>query len=348
MTRQPGAGPRPAGQPQGALSAALAFTADDGPRLAALAGEGQAHKRGGALRRGLRPVHTCGTIVEGTFSGRASLPWPVPGFLSGPEAVPVVARFSDCDADPQADDRRWGPRGLAVRFELPGGATTDLVMMSADRFPAATRQGFESSAAALSSRFPLSLLRVLYLSAVRQFRSSLTFALIFSPVSYAHLDYYAIHTFVWSCREPPHGAGHSSHGAGQPVRYRWKACAGRRRTRPWIRWTGRPDHLRRDLADRLAAGGVEFDLEVQRPRDLAPGRLRDVGRPLPRKVPWEPVGRLHLSRIVSPDQEADLDRLVYSPAHLPEGVDPYPGDQIFTARAAAYPASHVYRNGGSP
>jgi hypothetical protein len=51
---------------------------------------------------------------------------------------------------------------------------------------------------------------------------------------------------------------------------------------------------------------------------------------------------------VSPVEQEALDRLLYSPAHLPEGVEPYPGDQIFTARLAAYPASHVYRNGGSP
>jgi catalase len=315
----------------------LAFTADDGPRLAALAGEGQAHKRGGALRRGLRPVHTCGTIVEGAFSASPKLGGPAPGFLTQPEPVPVVARFSACDADPDADDRRWGPRGLAVRFGLPEGATADLVMMSADRFPASTRQGFESASAALSSPLPVRGLRVALLTAVHQFRSPWTFLLIFSPVSYAHLDYYAIHTFVWASR------------AGQPVRYRWRAASGRRRTRPWIRWTRRPDYLRRELAARLDAGGVDFDLEIQQPTDdVGPDRLRDVGRPLPRRVRWEPAGRLHLTRVVRPDEEGDLDRLLYSPAHLPEGVDAYPGDQIFTVRAAAYPASHVYRNGGSP
>jgi hypothetical protein len=95
-------------------------------------------------------------------------------------------------------------------------------------------------------------------------------------------------------------------------------------------------------------GGVRFRLEVQLPAGVGAARLRDPGRPLPRGIPWSDVGELHLTRVLAPAEQEDLDRWLFSPAHLPAGVQPYPGDEIFIARAAAYPASHVFRNGGSP
>ena len=45
-----------------------ALPADDGRLLASLAGEGQAMRRGNALRPGWRPVHTHGVLLTGTFS----------------------------------------------------------------------------------------------------------------------------------------------------------------------------------------------------------------------------------------------------------------------------------------
>lgn len=317
----------------GPLEEALTFTADDGLTLARLAGEAQAKRRGGALRPGLRPVHTCGVTVTGTYrpldAGERT-----PPALRTPARV--TARFSSCDADARPDDRRWGPRGLAVRFEADGEAPWDLVAMSTDRFPVATLSAFQSVAAALSSPLPVRLPRLVLLSALRQFRSPIRFLCTFAPVSYAHLDYQPIHTFLWEVD-------------GRPVRYRWKAVAGRRRTRPWMRLTRGADYLRRDLAARLTdGGGVSFELQVQRPAGLPAARLRDVGRPLPGSVPWAPVGTLHLDAGLTGEAQAAADRFLYSPAHLPPGVAPYPGDEIFAARTAAYPASHVYREGCTP
>jgi len=325
-------------QRQVAQTTTLAFTADSGPHLAELAGEGLAKRRGDALRRHwLRPVHTRGVMVKGTFEALGNAGSGAPPYLEAGRLLPVVARFSSCSADVDIDDRHVVPRGLAVRFYLPDDRTTDLVSMSTDCFPASTLSAFVSVSHAMSCRQPWRLMRLVFLGTLHQARSPLTFMTAFSPVSYARCDYYPVHTFVWS------QAGH------QPVRYRWRASAGRKRPKPWTRLFKSRDYLVRELQRRMDKNmGVDFVLEVQRPVGVKPARLRDIGRPLPRRIRWSRVGQLRLDRLVSGDEAELLGKIVFSPAHLVAGVEPYPGDEIFVARSGAYPASHVYRSGGSP
>jgi hypothetical protein len=56
-----------------------------------------------------------------------------------------------------------------------------------------------------------------------------------------------------------------------------------------------------------------------------------------------------LEKVVDdPDTLRRRDRILFSPAHLIEGVGPFPGDEIMAVRTAAYPASHVVRAGCGP
>jgi catalase len=198
-----------------------------------------------------------------------------------------------------------------------------------------SREAFVAVSRALSFNRLLVLPRLIVRWAIGQFRSPLVFFTQFAPSSYAHCDYYAVHTFLWTSGEK-----------NQPVRYRWRACDGRRRLVPWTRLFKPRDYLTVELGTRLADhGAVRFTLEVQRPHGMTEARLRDVGRPLPGNVTWDPVGDLDLTEIIADDQE--LSQMVFSPAHLAEGVEPYPGDEIFLLRSAAYPASHVFRSSGA-
>lgn len=326
-------------QEQEAQSRTLSFTADDGLGLAELAGEGLALRRGYALRPGWRPVHTHGVFMRGRFqpSGDAR-PAAPPHLRQGPPTR-VLARFSGCDPRLDADDRHFGPRGLAVRFELPQDRTTDLVTISTDRFPATTIGAFVSVSRALSSRLLLRLPRLVWVAVTRQLRGPLTVLTAFAPVSYALCDYYAIHTFVWN--RPGELA------KDQLVRYRWRSVEGRKRPRPWTRFFKRRDYLERDLY-RREGNGVRFWLEVQYADrcKVKPARLRNIAKPLPRRIKWNRIGELCLDRTVT-DEAPEDELLLFSPDHLIEGIEPYPGDEMFTARAAVYPASHVFRAGVS-
>src|SRR5258708_23246440 len=93
--------------------------------------------------QGFRANHAKGVMVEGTFTPR-----PSGASLSKArqfaKSVPVLVRFSDTtgvptlpDADPNAS-----PHGIAIRFTLPDGSSTDIVSISANAFPVATPEDF--------------------------------------------------------------------------------------------------------------------------------------------------------------------------------------------------------------
>jgi catalase len=335
VRRRPDVAAGPRGDP-----VVLSFTADSGRELAELAGEALAKRRGNALRPRWRPVHTTGVFVTGSFKAAGVALPHAPAFLRNTSHVAATARFSSCDPRLPANDRRHGPRGLAVRLQLDDGATTDLVAMSTDRFMVSTRGAFVSVARAMRCRVPMRWIRVAWLTTVRQVRAPVTFALAFPPRSYGRLDYYTINTFVWSTDK-----------GEQPVRYRWRPVDGPLAPRPWTRFFKSRRYLDHELAKRLENGSILFSLEVQQPKleeDVTRARLLDVAKPLPRKIRWTHVAELQLEQIVSGTDATELERMVFSPTHLATGVDVYPDDEIMAARAAAYPASHVARAGGAP
>ncbi len=106
----------------GALWAAAAPGADgDDKSLAQQIFEAMAQDPG--TKPGYRVAHAKGIVCEGTFvpsTGAAKLS-KAAHFQGG--SVPVTIRFSDGSADPFVPDNSHtaGPRGMAVRFTLPGG-----------------------------------------------------------------------------------------------------------------------------------------------------------------------------------------------------------------------------------
>lgn len=93
--------------------------------------------------QGFRANDAKGVMVEGTFTPSPS----AASFSKSPHfarTVPILVRFSDPtgvptlpDADPHAS-----PHGMAIRFTLPDGTSTDIVSLSANAFPVATPEDF--------------------------------------------------------------------------------------------------------------------------------------------------------------------------------------------------------------
>ncbi|HYR35251.1 MAG TPA: catalase, partial [Burkholderiales bacterium] len=111
----------------GALWAAAAPGADaEDKSLAQQIFEAMAQDPGG--KPGYRVAHAKGIVCEGTFvpsAGAATLS--KAAHFQG-ASVPVTVRFSDGSANPFVPDNsdNAGPRGMAVRFTLPGGGLTDV------------------------------------------------------------------------------------------------------------------------------------------------------------------------------------------------------------------------------
>ena len=105
---------------------------------------------------GYRAAHAKGIVCEGTFTpaaAAASLSR-APHFQR--DSVPVTVRFSDAtgiptipDGDPNAS-----PRGLGIKFHLPGGVDSDIVAHSYNGFPVGTAEEFLGFLQALATSGP--------------------------------------------------------------------------------------------------------------------------------------------------------------------------------------------------
>ena len=93
---------------------------------------------------GFRSAHAKGIVCEGEFTPAASAATlsKAPHLQGKPGRVTV--RFSDSTGIPDIPDGvpDAGPRGMAVRFHLPGGGSTDLVANAFNGFAVATGEDF--------------------------------------------------------------------------------------------------------------------------------------------------------------------------------------------------------------
>ena len=92
---------------------------------------------------GFRANHAKGIVVEGSFepSPEAVKLSKSPLFASG--KLPVTVRFSDASGIPTIPDGAppANPHGMALKFHLPGGVDSDMVINSLKFFPVATGGG---------------------------------------------------------------------------------------------------------------------------------------------------------------------------------------------------------------
>ena len=108
----------------------------------------------GGIHTGFRFMHAKGIVTSGTFTPTAEAKTlSRAAHFNGPP-VPVTVRFSNAPGVPTNADNNpgSGPRGIAIRFNLPGGAFTDIVSISHNGFVVGTGEDFLAflKAAALS------------------------------------------------------------------------------------------------------------------------------------------------------------------------------------------------------
>src|ERR1700732_163190 len=93
---------------------------------------------------GFRANHAKGVVAEGTFRatpGAASLSKAMI-FTGSP--IPVTVRFSDSTGIPNLSDGSplANPHGIAIKFHLPDGSETDMVINSLKFFPVSSGADF--------------------------------------------------------------------------------------------------------------------------------------------------------------------------------------------------------------
>ncbi|UIJ70527.1 catalase family peroxidase [Aurantimonas sp. HBX-1] len=281
----------------------------------------------GGPHRGHPAAHAKGVLVEGSFE-----PHPDAGALTrathmshGP--VPVIVRFSNFSGVPTVPDGDASatPNGMAIKFLLPDGGSTDIVAHSFDGFPASTPQEFLAFLEAIGSADAARLDRHLAAHpAARRFVETPKP----TPASYARQRFYGVNAFRFT-----NAAGTTRFG-----RYRIEPEAGTRFLSAEAAAQMAPDFLATDLRDRLAGAPVRFRLAVQL---AAEGdALDDAAMSWPEGREVRELGTLVLRTAAHPERGQGL---LFTPLNLVDGILPS-DDPMLVSRTRAYRMSHDRRS----
>lgn len=275
-----------------------------------------------------RAVHAKGIVLEGRFT-----PSPSAASISkAPHlqatAVPVTVRFSNFAGIPDIPDNHAlaSPRGLAVRFALPGGGSTDIVAHSFNGFPSPTADDFRDLLIALGTSGPDAPKPTSldgYLASHPVAKAFLTTPKP-APESFATLPYYGVNTFRFI-----NEAGTVTFG-----RYQFLPVGGAHYLSDAQAAKAQPDYLSEEILQHVEKSPVRFKLVVQM---AEPGdRLDDPSVAWPANRPLVELGTLDITRAVA-DNVAAQKSLMFLPNNVPAGIEPQ--DPMINTRSAAYPVS---------
>jgi catalase len=286
----------------------------------------------GGAQPGNRALHAKGKLYHGTFTATPdAAALSRAAHLSG-ATVPALIRFSSGSGNPRQPDNAPGVRGLAVKFTLPDGSTTDVSTQTAKLFPASTPDGFVSLLRAMRPG-PTAPLRLIgYIATHPRFLSALPVVKEANkvPVSYGTVAYHGLHAFRWVAADD----------TARFVRYHLKPVGGEEILAPDVAKTKGVDFLTDELDERLAAQPVRFDYQVQ----IAAHGDSTVD---PSK-PWQStqtvtVGTLEITGVET-EREHGGDIVVFDPMRVTDGIEAS-DDPVLHFRTIAYSASVKLRTG---
>ena len=282
---------------------------------------------------GQRLNHAKGIVVDGTF--KAS---PDAATLSSAAhlqggTVPITVRFSDStgipnipDGDPNAN-----PHGMSVKFHLPDGSDTDIVINSLRFFPVATPVEFRDLLLAIAATKPdspkptkLDDFLAGHPAAPKELATPQT------PSSFASDEYFGVDAFQFVDKA----------GKKQPFRYQAEPMAGVSHLSKDEAAKQSPDYLSDELKERLKKGPVQFRLlaQIAEPGDPT----KDATIPWPDSRRKVELGVLTLTT-PAPDNEAASKQLLFLPGQVTDGIEPS-DDPLIPLRDGVYAISFSRRS----
>jgi len=280
------------------------------------------------IHKGARAVHSKGILVEGLFTPSPTAAAVSKALHLQKQATPVTVRFSDFSGDPAVADAHAlaNPRGMAIRFHLPGGAQTDLVTHSVNGFPTATATEFRDFNIAIGKSGPGAAQPTALAGFLTTHPSARAFLALPkpNPASFTSLGYFGVNSFKFV----------NAQGAESFGRYRLVPESGVKTLQDQQTRTASPNYLMDEMRTRLAAKTPSrFRLLLQ----LADrtDALDDPSKPWPETRKLVELGTLDVTRLAG-DQAAER-QLVFLPSSLTPGIEVQ--DPMVLARSGAYAVS---------
>jgi catalase len=272
-----------------------------------------------------RAVYAKGVVLTGFFVPAPDAPDLTKAALLASASVPIIARFSSFTGIPDNPDTAAAasPKGLAVRFDLPGSGRLDVVTHSFNGFPTATAAEFGEllraiAASGSDAARPTALDHFLATHpSARSFLAEQKPA----PVGYATLAYYGVNSVMLVNQ-----AGRRVH-----ARFRFVPEAGAHYLGDAALKSKGPDYLGDEMAGWLARGPIVFHWLGQ-----VAGRGDQIDDP---SVAWPEsrrlaqLGKLTIDRL-DPGQAAADRQLGFRPGTMPPGIEP--ADPMLAVRDATY------------
>lgn len=278
---------------------------------------------------GCRVTHEDGIVLTGTFTATArAAELSRAAHLQG-DPVRVTVRFSNGFPDPGlVDAAEDNPRGMAVKFYLPDGSTTDLVCQDWPVFPAGTPEGFRDLIAAQGEGEEATERFLAEHPDIAEAGATVAAGSGQPPLSWATAAFNSLNAFRLV----------DAHGAGRYVRFRWSPEKGEHSLPPEQRATADPHYLRDGVADELP---IRYRLLAQLAHD--DDQTTDASKAWPADREWVELGAVE---ITGPDteRERDGDILVHDPMRLTDGIEPS-DDPILRIRTHVYSESVRRRTG---
>ncbi len=276
-----------------------------------------------------RAAHAKGFCMTGTFTPAADAA-KLSKAAHFAKQVPIIARFSLGGGNPNAADNDQGNvRGLAIKFDLGNGATTDLVTISAPVFFAQTPELFVELLKTIASgdKSKLDAFFAAHPESARQNAWLMSHPV---PASYATVGYWGVHGFTFTNAE----------GKQTLAKYHLVPEAGEVGLTPDEAKAKGPDFYAAEFKERIAKGPVVFDLEAIMGRDgdqTSDPTLR-----------WDDednrattdLGKIAIEALAP---QAICDAHPFLPGNVADGIAGPANDPIFAIRSPAYVVSFTRR-----
>ena len=255
----------------------------------------------------MRANHPKGVVLEGTFTPSASAASvsKAAHLKKQKKPIPVTVRFSAGSGLPTVPDTNEMPRGMSVKFSLPDGSKTDLVVLSYNGFPVATAEEFRDFLLAIAASGPDAPKP----SELEKFLSAHPAAKTFvetpkpPPASYATLPYFGINAFKFT----------NAKGVATHVRYQLQPVAGAQYLSKEQVSTKGPDYLTTEIRTVCVVVPSSSNCSRRWPNEMTRSTIpRSCGRIPERTLSWAPSP----SPKRSADSEAAQKKLLFMPGAL--------------------------------